>query len=509
MQGRTITVEMQNNSMMAVACEPSIRNELSEYFSFMIPGAKFMPAYRRKRWDGKIRLFNRLTCELNVGLYAKLCKFAADRHYHITLAPSAYGLPNARNEVSHQKLVKQFAAYDTPWEAREYQYDAVVHGIERKRAVLVSPTGSGKSFIIYLLMRWYLEQPTAKKVLVVVPTTSLVEQMFKDFDSYGYDSESNIHVIYSGKDKNTDKQIVVTTWQSVYKLDKEWFEQYGCVFGDECHLFKAKSLTTLMNKCTEADYRFGTTGTLDGSQVHKLVLEGLFGPTKRVTFTRDLQDDGTLSKLNIDMLILNYSDEEKRKTAEMNYQEELDFIVRHESRNKLIRNLALTQQGNTLVLFQFVEKHGEPLHKLIKDKRENTYYVHGATAVEDREAIRGIIEGSKNAIIVASLGTFSTGINIRNLHNIIFASPSKSQIRVLQSIGRGLRKADNDQDTHLIDLADNLQIGSKGNFTLKHSAARMKIYDREQFDYKIHEVTLWQDETEIFNKLDFSTEQKS
>jgi superfamily II DNA or RNA helicase len=507
MKDRTLSVQMLDHSNMAVACDPGVRQELSDFFSFNVPGAKFMPQYRRRHWDGKIRLFNNLSCELNVGLYAKLCKFASDRHYHIKLVPSAYGLPNERNKVDHQKLVKQLATFDTPFEMRDYQYEAVTHAIERKRAVLVSPTGSGKSFIIYNLMRWYLEQKKSKKILVVVPTTSLVEQMYSDFESYGYDSEGEAHKIYSGKDKVTNKKVIITTWQSVYKLGKEWFQQFGCVFGDECHLFKAKSLTTLMNKCSEADYRFGTTGTLDGTTVHRLVLEGLFGPVKRVTFTRDLQEDGTLSKLNIDMLILNYTDAEKTRAAEMTYQEELDFIVRHESRNKLIRNLALTQGGNTLVLFQFVEKHGEPLYKLIKEKRDSTFYVHGGTDVTDREAIRGIVEESKNAIIVASLGTFSTGINIRNLHNIIFASPSKSQIRVLQSIGRGLRKSDNDQDTHLIDLADNLQVGSKGNFTLKHSAARMKIYDKEKFDYKIHEVTLWQEETDLYSRLGSSMEQ--
>ena len=502
MEGRTITVQMLNHSMMAVACEAGIRQELSQYFSFNVPGAKFMPAVRRRQWDGKIRLFNALTCELNVGLYAKLCKFAADRHYHVRMTHSAYGLPSQKNEIKHQKLVKQISSFDAPFELRDYQYDAVVHSIERKRAVLISPTGSGKSFIIYNLMRWYLEEHE-KSVLIVVPTTSLVEQMFKDFGDYGFDVDEEVHKIYSGKDKHTSKRVVVTTWQSVYRLDKSWFDQFGCVFGDECHLFKAKSLTTLMNKCAEAEYRVGTTGTLDGTQVNKLVLEGLFGPTKRVTFTRDLQDQGTLANLHIDMIILDYEDKYKKMVAEMTYQEEIDFLVRHEPRNKFIRNMAVTQKGNTLVLFQFVEKHGEPLYKMIKEiKGDKVYYVHGGTDTSDREAIRGIVEKQDGAIIVASLGTFSTGINIRNLHNIVFASPSKSQIKVLQSIGRGLRKSDNNQDTKLIDLADNLQVGSKGNFTLKHSAARMKIYDKEQFDYKIHKVMLWQEETETSSKLD-------
>ena len=485
----TLTLQMQNHSTMAVLCEAGVRNELSEYFSFFVPGYKFMPAYKRRVWDGKIRLFNSLTCEINVGLYKRVCSFAAARHYTVTLKDSPYGLPSAQNKLDHQKIVKQISSFETPFELRDYQYEAVTDGIKNKRAVLLSPTGSGKSFIIYNLMRWYLEEHD-KKVLIVVPTTSLVEQMFKDFKDYNWDSEQNCHIIYSGKDKVTDKRVIVSTWQSIYRLGPEWFEQFGCVFGDECHLFKAKSLTTLMNKCINADYRYGTTGTLDGTQTHKLVLEGLFGPTKRVTFTRDLQEAGTLAKLNIEILLLDYPKETRRMMRDKTYQEELDFIVQHEGRNKLIRNLALTQTGNTLVLFQFVEKHGEMLYNLIKEKKDKVFYVHGGTDVTDREAIRGIVEGSENAIIVASLGTFSTGINIRNLHNIIFASPSKSQVKVLQSIGRGLRKADNGADTKLIDLADDLQWQSKKNFTLTHSGERIKIYNKEKFEYEIHKVQI-------------------
>ena len=489
MSSNIITIHMQNHSQMAVLCEPSVRQELSDYFCFDVPGAKFMPIVKRGQWDGKIRLFNMLTCELHVGLYAKLCRFCADRHYHMALKKSAYGLPNAKNTVDHQVMVKELASYKSTFEPRPYQYEAIVHAIERKRAVLLSPTGSGKSFIIYNLMRWFLEEYESK-VLIVVPTTSLVEQMYKDFGDYGYDSEKEVHRIYSGKDKITNKRVIITTWQSVYKLGKPWFEQFGCVFGDECHLFKAKSLTTLMDKCTNASYRFGTTGTLDGTQVNKLVLEGLFGPTKQVTFTRDLQDSGTLAKLKIDILVVEYPELSRKIVSKLNYQEEVDYLVTHEGRNKLIRNLAVTQKGNTLVLFQFVEKHGEGLYNSIKKLNDNSYYVHGGTDVSDREAIRGIVDGSDGAIIVASMGTFSTGINIKNLHNIIFASPSKSQVRVLQSIGRGLRKSDNGVETKLIDIADDLQWESKKNYTLNHSAERIKIYKREQFDFDIHKVII-------------------
>lgn len=485
----TLTVKLLNHAMMVVDCDAGIRAELSEYFAFMVPGAKFMPAFKRKQWDGKIRLFNGVTSELNVGLYTKLCKFAADRHYHIQMEESDYGLPTARNVVDHQHLVASQAVWKMPFPPRKYQYDAITHGISQKRCILLSPTGSGKSFIIYNLMRWYLDGYD-KAVLVVVPTTSLVEQMYKDFADYGMDVDTEVHKIYSGKDKKTSKRVIVTTWQSIFRLGPDWFDAFGCVFGDECHLFKAKSLATMMNKCSEAEYRFGTTGTLDGTQCNKLVLEGLFGPTKRVTFTRDLQDNGTLARLKIDMLMLDYSKEMRILNRDRTYQEEVDFLVGHEPRNRLIRNIALTQTGNTLVLYQFVEKHGEVLYKMIKDKADQVFYVHGGTDVSDREAIRGIVERSDGAIIVASMGTFSTGINIKNLHNIVFASPSKSQVKVLQAIGRGLRKAENGQDTKLYDLSDDLSNKSKKNFTLKHAEERVKMYNKEKFEFDIHKVVL-------------------
>lgn len=448
-----------------------------------------MPAYRNKVWDGKIRLYNGMTSEINVGLYYRIKYFAAERNYAIELIESDYGLPFTKNEVNHQENVKFTLSMNLPFEMRDYQYDAFTHAIHNKRAVLVSPTGSGKSLIIYSILRWYLEHHN-KKLLIIVPTTGLVEQMFNDFKDYGYDSRENCHIIYSGKDKVTNKRVIISTWQSIHKLKPDWFRQFGCIIGDECHGFKAKSLSSIMNKATAAEYRFGTTGTLDGTQTHKLVLEGLFGPVKKVITTKELQEKDTLADLQIDLLVLKYKDIECKNNVGRKYQDEIDFIVRHEERNKFIRNLALTRTGNTLVLFQFVEKHGQILFDLIRKKAENVYYVHGGTDTSDREAIRGIVEKKQNAIIVASYGTFSTGINIRNLHNIVFASPYKSQIKVLQSIGRGLRKSDDGRTTTLYDIIDDLHWKGTKNFALRHSEERAKIYANEQFKFSLHEVEL-------------------
>ena len=488
----TIRVWKLNHANLYIDCDSGIGQELNEFFSFFVPGYKFMPAFRNRMWDGKIRLFNRQTQDLPAGLFYHLQSFCTQRGYILETHKSDYGAPDERINVSPSDLRLYTDSLNSPFRMRPYQFDCVGEAITRKRAILLSPTGSGKSFIIYNLLRWMLDHRD-KKILIIVPTTSLVEQMYSDFKEYGYDVENEVHRIYSGKDKDTDKNVIVSTWQSVYKLPKQWFSQFGCVFGDECHGFKSKSLMNIMNKCTEAEFRFGTTGTLDGAQTHELVLQGLFGKIYRVTTTKSLQDDNTLAKLSINRIILNYSSDVKKNFGNRTYQDELDYIVTHEKRNNFIRNLALDMKGNTLVLYNYVEKHGKPLFNLIREKADEDrqiFFVSGGTDTSDREAIRGIVEKQRSAIIVASLGTFSTGINIKELHNIIFASPSKSQIRVLQSIGRGLRKSSEDIVTQLFDITDDLSWQSRQNFCLLHSYERLKMYKKEEFEFKTHKVDL-------------------
>jgi superfamily II DNA or RNA helicase len=480
--------------MLDVKCDRGIAAELSDYFSFLVPGYRFMPAFKNKVWDGKIRLFNSMTNELNAGLAVYLIAFCVQNSYEIDLEESEYGIPGVQDRIDTDDLNELLESINLPFMPREYQYNAVVDGLNKHNGIFLSPTGSGKSFIIYLWIAYYLSRIADKeKILIVVPTTSLVEQLYSDFVDYGFDAERAVHRIYSGKDKVTKKRIIISTWQSIYKFPKKWFEQFGMVVGDECHGFKSKSLSSIMNKATEAKYRFGTTGTLDGTQTHKLVLEGLFGPVNQVTKTKNLQDDGTLAALDITMLMLSYKEETRQAQDGNSYQQEIDFIINHEKRNKFIRNLALSQKGNSLILFQRVKDHGKPLFELIRDKAaegRKVFYVSGEVDTESREAIRRIVESQSDAIIVASLGTFSTGINIRNLHNIVFASPSKSQIKVLQSIGRGLRQSDNGSTTKLFDIADDLHWKRKKNFTLLHSAERVKIYAKEQFKYKIVQVDI-------------------
>jgi superfamily II DNA or RNA helicase len=323
-----------------------------------------------------------------------------------------------------------------------------------------------------------------------VPTTSLVEQMYSDFIDYGW-NDKYLHRIYQGHEKDTDKPVIISTWQSLYKLDKKYFEKFGCVIGDEAHLFKSKSLTTIMTKLINCKYRFGLTGTLDGTQTHRLVLEGLFGKVEKVTSTKELMDEDTLANLKIKCIVLKHKEEDCKEVKDLKYSEELQYIVSHSPRNIFISRLCDKLSGNTLCLYQLVEKHGLVLYNLMKDFDRKVFFIHGGTDTEDRENIRAITEKENNAIIIASYGTFSTGINIRNLHNVVFASPSKSRIRVLQSIGRGLRKSDKgDICTTLLDIADDFTYKDRKNFTLNHFLERINIYNEEEFDYEIDRIRI-------------------
>ena len=467
-----------------VKCESSDAMELNEYFTFYVPGYKFMPAFRNKVWDGKIRLFNSQTRQLYYGLLPHLEKFAEERDYKIEYDESI----EPADEFSYNDAQEFIDTLGLPFAPRDYQIKAFVHAVRNKRAMLLSPTASGKSLIIYLLARWF-----NTKTLIIVPTISLVAQLYKDFEDYGFESDKYIHQIMAGADKKTDCPIVISTWQSIYKMPKEWFEQFEVVVGDEAHLFKAKSLTTILTNLTDCKYRFGLTGTLDGTQTHRLVLEGLFGRVKSVTTTKELIDTGKLAKFKIKALVLKHDDVSCKECKNHKYQDEINYIVGKPSRNRFIRNLSLSLKGNTLLLYQFVDKHGRILYNMIKDavaEERPVFFIHGDVNVDEREEVRRITEGESNAIIVASYGTFSTGINIRNLHNVIFASPSKSKIRTLQSIGRGLRLGDNKETATLYDISDDLTYKSRKNFTLEHFIERMKIYNDEKFEYKIYTINL-------------------
>ena len=484
-----ITVHKKDEVYNLIECEPGIGQEITDFFTFEVPGYRFMPTYRNRQWDGKIRLFNQYKGELYSGLLHHLIEFAKERKYHVSCDSNLKSFD--LDLKTTKKIIDQFSI---PLEVRDYQLDAINIALSQKRVLLLSPTASGKSLIIYSLARTYQDMNN-KQILVVVPTTTLVEQMYKDFDDYaeGTDwySEENCHIIYAGKEKETDKPVIISTWQSIYNLPKSFFQNIGMVIGDEAHNFKAKSLTSIMTKLVNCEYRIGTTGTLDGTKTHKLMLEGMFGPVYKVITTRELMNEDYLANLFIHCVVLKYNEEVSKTVKKMDYQGEIDYLVRNKLRNQFIVNMAEELRGNTLILYQLVQKHGEVLHEmLLENSKKPVNFIHGGISTEQREKIREETEKTDSSIILASYGTFSTGVNIRNLHNVIFASPSKSRIRNLQSIGRALRRTDEKTSARLFDISDDLSTGSYQNYTLKHFIERMGIYDSERFEYDISKISL-------------------
>ena len=482
------TIIKKNEVFLKVEAEPHLHKELSEHFQFEVPGAKFMPAVKRRYWDGKIRLYSPGTGEIYCGLYDYLTDYLEQKGYQYdVLEDKYYGRPNEVEEyVTPEGTAAFVRALRLPFKVRDYQLKGIYTAIKFRRKLLLSPTGSGKSLIIYALVRWHLLKK--REILIIVPTVSLVEQLYKDFIEYGWYVEDIVHKIKGGTEKYVSNPVIISTWQSIYKEPSKFFERFDVIIGDEAHLYKAKSLTSILTKCRDAKYKVGLTGTLDGLESHQLVLEGLFGRVDRVTKTIDLMEKGELTPLKVRVILLKHG-----YVPFDSYQQEMDYICSHTRRSNFIAKLALDLEGNTLVLFNYIEKHGDPLWEIINNRVEENrkiFFIHGGVDAVEREEARKICETQKDAIILASYGTFSTGINIRNLHNVIFASPSKSRVRNLQSIGRVLRKGENKSQAVLYDIADDCHRGSTYNYTFRHLVERMNIYDEEGFDYEVIKVNL-------------------
>jgi superfamily II DNA or RNA helicase len=478
-----LTIRAINDVHIQVVCEPGLAHELSEFFTFAVPGAQFMPSFKSKYWDGKMRLFNINTGILYRGLISHILQFAKERDYSVAVSNDI----ELTTQVSENEFVEFVKSLKLPHKPRDYQLKALLHAIRTRRHVFLSPTSSGKSLMIYMMAMWRLIPEDQKHVVIIVPSIGLVTQMRQDFIDYGCDPDI-IQIIKGGESKIVDCPIVITTWQSIVDLPPKWFEKFTTVFGDEAHTWKAKSLTKIMEKLRVCPMKIGCTGTLDGSQVNKLVLEGLFGPVIRIENTANLMKNKQVAQLSVQCIVLKYPDEEKKLVSKMAYADEIDYLVTHPRRLDFVARLAVSRKGNTLVLFQYVAKHGKPLFERIKElshDQRKVFFVSGGTDSDQREYVRRIVETEDDAIIVASYGVFSTGISIKRLHNAIAASPTKSIIRLLQSIGRILRIGTEKDCATWYDIADDFSWKAKINYTLKHFGERFRIYNAENFEHKV------------------------
>lgn len=478
------TVEFHpiNDVHARITASPSVRAEIKDHFTFEAPNARFSPKYKSGLWDGKISLFKH--GKLYVGLGDRLKHFCDARGYQYVSHARQYDCP-----FSNQDEIQDFLdtlGIPEQFDVRDYQLDAFQRATEAHRALFLSPTSSGKSLMIYHIIRFY-----QRKTLIIVPTVTLVHQMAGDFLDYGEVPEAIHSIGGDHKERWSSKNITITTWQSAVRMldQPQWWEQFEMVIGDEAHRFAANSLISIMEKLENCSVRFGFTGSLDDSKCNALTLEGLFGPVYEVTTTRKLMDAGYVSDLAINILILKHPDPFCK--IKMKYQEEVDYLIRSQSRNQFITQLALHLEGNTLLLYHRVKDHGKVLYEMLQNQTNRPlHFIHGGVDGEERNDVRRLIEEQENAIIVASVGTFSTGINIKRLHNIITASSWRSRVMNLQSIGRGLRLGDGKTICNLYDVTDDISWKKRKNYTLLHGETRIRLYNQQQFNYEINKIHL-------------------
>lgn len=489
--------------------------ELYEVFQAQDPNSKWHPLVKRGLWDGVIRYINYNHKTIPIGFKDRLCEYLdANGYSHNTINHPCI-------DVTMDELLSfigslNLTAHGDKIVVRDYQLDAIYKSLTKSKLTLECATSSGKSLILYITIRYLLEHELSDKILLIVPTVQLVKQMYNDFAMYssnnGWDVNENCHTISAGKEKTSKCPIYISTWQSLTNsksIEQEYFHQFDSVFVDEVHLAKGKSINSIVNSCINANTKVGVTGSLSDKEIDRMTIEGAFGKNYLIITTTELIEKGVSANLNIINLIFEYPIETRKylrdrisnkddsnvkdidgKTV---YDQELSYIVSNCARNNYIKNLALSLKGNTLILYQFVEKHGNVLDEIFRDSIKNErkyFYIHGKIDVDVREGMRQIVEKETDAIILASYQTLSTGTNIRNIHNIIFASPTKSKIRVIQSIGRGLRTSSTKSKLDLYDLGDDLSYKKKPNITLQHLIERIEVYNNQGFNFKSFRIPL-------------------
>jgi len=481
-------LEKVNNLLYKVQEDDlDILKDLNSYFAIKIPGSEFIPAVKAGRWDGKKRFFDIQRRTLPIGLLGEIINYCKVRKLPIKLQDKEKHLGEDYQTCDVVDLFKQISSED--FEPRDYQVSAIKAAIKAKNLSLVSPTGSGKSYMIYGLIRYLMMK--VKKILLIVPSTNLVEQMYSDFESYGW-SDLNFYVskLYSGQLPNYNHPVLISTWQSLQKKEPEFFQEFEAVIVDEMHGASADVLTKICQMCFFAEYRYGFTGTIPPDRFSNYSAISYIGPPLQITTTFKLIEEGSLSQMKVINYLVVYPENERKQNCSRGYQDEIRFVEEHAGRNKIWLDIfkKIPQKENSLILLNHlahIEKVKEYIEKNLLDRK--VFTITGSVETAEREITRKLTDSSEGIIIVASYGTMAVGVNIKNLSNIIFGSSTKSWVRCLQSIGRGLRLHPNKDGMIVWDICDYLAYkktekqGLKTNHLLRHATARKKIYEAQQF----------------------------
>lgn len=484
----TLQINSINAAFLSLQTDDlGVLRHISDHFSFYVPTAKYHPAFKSGKWDGKIRLLQKGKF-IYSGLKSKLIDFLTTNQY--SYQDNTHKNILISKQLTHELLTK----ITLPFPIRDYQQRSVTTLLEQGSGLLISPTSSGKSLILFLILVILLKLVKPKKIIIGVPTISLVQQLASDFISYCTTEKmlsffnNNVHLLYGGQEKDYSKRIMIGTFASLSNLSEDFFHDADVVIGDECHLLSKTHGKHIFENSTNAIFRMGCTGTLQESILDKLVLEGLFGKPIQYIKTVELIENKQATPLKINPIVFNYSTDICKQIIKMDYPSEYDFLMTFPERLKIIANFISSLSNNTLVLFTKIEKHGDLLYKALTHslKEKELIYITGKTDIDIREESRKKAEDQNNLVLLCSYGVFSQGVNIKNLHNIVFASPYKAKIKILQSIGRGLRLHDSKSICQVFDFVDDCRVkGKSANFLFDHFMKRYELYIQEGFDVDI------------------------
>jgi superfamily II DNA or RNA helicase len=488
-----IKVLHKSEAELEVYADKGILREINKYFSFKDPDYRMKIARNPKMqywYDGRIYLGtlnkDKTLYKLPFGLVNKLSIFAKESTYSIDIPNTLYKHKNNFKEDYIDELIK---SYNLPFEPYDYQRNAFKEFVARNKVTIVSPVSSGKTLIAWLCIKWLYDNVKGK-ILYIVPNKGLLKQAEKDFKSYG--CEYDLHLIQSGIQKDDTAKIYISTWQSIFKEPKKYFQKFDAVILDEAHGLKISnggSLKNVSKKLSKAVYRIAMTGTTDPENFNIEFLIGMMGPLYKTITTKELQDQGKVSKIKIQAIKLSFPDSISEQVNRLDYFKQQEFLESEQNPlQHYIIELANALSGVTLILFRSIN-HGAYLYDMLLQSsvKEKVIYIDGTVNGEDRiKHVNETESHSEDVIVVASYGVFSTGISLKRIKNLILASGTKSQIRLLQSCGRVLRKHAEKEKSGalLIDLVPVLK------YSEKHFNERVNIYKKEKFNYKIKHVDL-------------------
>lgn len=392
------------------------------------------------------------------------------------------------DEKEYTEMIKDNMK-NAPFEIRDYQDKAVRAALKYHKGILLSCTSSGKSLMIYNAVRC-IRKKDYNHILLIVPNIMLVDQMYDDFKEYGYDNiDDEVERLGGGHEATFDKPVLISTWQSLQNKDAEFFEKYSAVFTDEVHGSKASVLSKIMKWCTNAYYKIGTTGTLPNDKCDLLQIREVVGEVIFELKSKELIDAGVLTKIKIANIIAKYPAEFIKKNKGRSYPEEVKMVEEYQDRNKVLELiLSHTDKSHNILILMNHLKHVKLIQEWLEEKYpdKKVSVITGAVSGTERSQIRTGIENEDGTILLATYQTMSTGVNMPKLHDVILYANSKSKIKVLQSIGRGLRKHKTKNQIILYDVIDDLTYQtSRGrlveNYLVKHWKERMNYYKEQEF----------------------------